>query len=118
MSKSYEPGTIPREDQPARIMDIARKHLGDYWPDGIGTPELFDIRVEASGLAIADDSLVPARLPTLFSGSPLRIMGRYRDGSDASTITIWPTGRLAGTATHAVASGTQALPFAGSLWSA
>jgi Ca-activated chloride channel family protein len=44
----------------------------------IATPVLTGLRLEASGLQLTADTLVPSRLPDLFAGAPLQIFGRYR----------------------------------------
>jgi Ca-activated chloride channel family protein len=51
----------------------------------IGTPLLTGLRLEPAGFQIEADTLVPRRLPDLFAGAPLWILGRYR-GSDPSAI--------------------------------
>jgi Ca-activated chloride channel family protein len=51
----------------------------------IGSPVLTSLHVEASGLRLDAASLVPARLPDLFAGSPLTVLGRYR-GQGGSVI--------------------------------
>jgi Ca-activated chloride channel homolog len=43
----------------------------------ISAPVLTGLRLEASGLQVREGSLVPARLPDLFAGAPLCILGRY-----------------------------------------
>jgi Ca-activated chloride channel family protein len=53
----------------------------------IGTPVLTGLHLEPSGLKIEPDSLVPGRLPDLFAGAPLLLMGRYR-GKGAASIAI------------------------------
>ena len=47
----------------------------------IGTPLLTGLYLEAEGIAIEPGEVVPRRLPDLFSGSPLLILGRYRGRS-------------------------------------
>jgi Ca-activated chloride channel family protein len=44
----------------------------------IGTALLTGLALEPEGFAIEPDSLVPERLPDLFSGAPLLVLGRYR----------------------------------------
>jgi Ca-activated chloride channel homolog len=50
----------------------------------IGTPLLTDVKLEPDGLAIALDEVVPRRLPDLFVGSPLLILGRYHGRPEGS----------------------------------
>jgi Ca-activated chloride channel family protein len=44
----------------------------------IGTPLLTGLSLEAEGLAIEPESLVPKRLPDLFPDAPLVVLGRYQ----------------------------------------
>jgi Ca-activated chloride channel family protein len=53
----------------------------------IGTAVLTDLAVEAAGLEVVGHSLVPARLPDLFAGTPLLISGRYR-GSPQGAVRV------------------------------
>lgn len=53
----------------------------------IGTPLLTGLSVTSDELAIEPGEVVPRRLPDLFAGSPLLILGRYR-GRPAGTVTI------------------------------
>ena len=50
----------------------------------IGAPILTGLFLEGQGLAIEPGEVVPRRLPDLFSGSPLLILGRYRGRPEAS----------------------------------
>ena len=52
----------------------------------IGTPLLTDLALEPEGFTIEPDSLVPERLPDLFAGAPLLVLGRFQGQ---------PAGRLA-----------------------
>jgi Ca-activated chloride channel family protein len=52
----------------------------------IGTPLLTGLAVHAEGFAIEPETLVPERLPDLFPGAPLLVLGRYQGV---------PAGRLA-----------------------
>jgi Ca-activated chloride channel homolog len=56
----------------------------------IGTPLLTGLYFESEGIAIEPGEVVPRRLPDLFSGSPLLILGRYRGRAEAS-LTIHAT---------------------------
>jgi len=44
----------------------------------IAAPVLRDLRIEARGLAVDLDTVVPRRLPDLFPGAPLVVSGRFR----------------------------------------
>jgi Ca-activated chloride channel homolog len=58
----------------------------------IGTPILTGLDLSCSELAIEPGEIVPRRLPDLFAGSPLLVLGRYR-GRAGGTLTV----RAAGT---------------------
>ncbi|HZW33164.1 MAG TPA: serine/threonine-protein kinase, partial [Isosphaeraceae bacterium] len=57
----------------------------------IGTPLLTGLSVNGDDLAIEPGEIVPRRLPDLFAGSPLLILGRYR-GRPAGALTIRAAG--------------------------
>ncbi|MGH3747854.1 MAG: VIT domain-containing protein, partial [Micromonosporaceae bacterium] len=44
----------------------------------IATPLVAELQLAAEGLDIDPDTISPARMPDLFEGAPVRIMGRYR----------------------------------------
>ncbi len=44
----------------------------------IGTPLLTDLALEPEGFTIEPDSLVPERLPDLFAGAPVLVLGRFQ----------------------------------------
>jgi Ca-activated chloride channel family protein len=44
----------------------------------LGAPVLTGLRLEGQGLQISEGSVVPGRLPDLFAGAPLFVLGRYR----------------------------------------
>jgi Ca-activated chloride channel family protein len=46
----------------------------------IGTPLLTGLRLEPAGIQIVPGTLVPGRLPDLFAGAPLVVLGRYTVG--------------------------------------
>ncbi len=50
----------------------------------IGTPLLTGLSLEPEGLNVEPGEVVPRRLPDLFAGSPLLILGRYRGHPDGS----------------------------------
>jgi Ca-activated chloride channel homolog len=50
----------------------------------LGAPVLTGLRLQPVGFEIEEESLVPARLPDLFAGAPLTILGRYRGGAAGS----------------------------------
>src|SRR5262249_30685880 len=52
----------------------------------IANPVLTGLRLEADGFEIAPDSIVPGRLPDLFSGAALGVWGRYRGTPQGSLV--------------------------------
>jgi Ca-activated chloride channel family protein len=61
---------VESEDRLDEVMDKVQRR--------VGAPVLTGLHVEPSGLRLDPASLVPARLPDLFPGSPLTVLGRYR----------------------------------------
>ena len=61
---------VESEERLDEVMDRVHRH--------IGTPVLTGLRLEPAGLAFVPGSVVPSRLPDLFAGTPLTILGRYR----------------------------------------
>ncbi len=61
---------VESEDRLDAVMDKLHRR--------IGTPVLTELKLEPNGLQIDPESLVPHRLPDLFAGAPLFVMGRYR----------------------------------------
>jgi Ca-activated chloride channel family protein len=70
---------VESEDRLDQVMDKVHRR--------IGSPVLTDVRLEPAGLEVFTPSLVPARLPDLFAGTPLVIQGRYR-GAARGAITV------------------------------
>jgi Ca-activated chloride channel family protein len=52
----------------------------------IGTPVLTNLHLEAAGLQIIADTLVPGRMPDLFAGAPLCLLGRYQGAAAGSLV--------------------------------
>lgn len=50
----------------------------------IGTPILTDVGVRGVGLAIANASIAPKKLPDVYAGAPVTILGRYHGSAPAS----------------------------------
>jgi Ca-activated chloride channel family protein len=73
---------VESEDRLDEIMDKVQRR--------IGTPLWTGVRTEATGLQIEAATLVPGRLPDLFAGVPLMVLGRYR-GAAAGKITVQAT---------------------------
>jgi Ca-activated chloride channel family protein len=60
---------VESEDRLDEVMDAVHRR--------IGAPVLTGLKLEPAGLAAVGGSAVPARLPDLFAGAPLLILGRY-----------------------------------------
>jgi len=71
---------VESEDRLDDVMDRIRRV--------VGAPVLTDLSLSAQGFEPLDDTLVPDRLPDLFAGVPLRVLGRYRGRSPEPTLTI------------------------------
>jgi Ca-activated chloride channel family protein len=67
---------VESEDRLDEVMAGVHRHLG--------TPVLTDLRLEPAGLHLLPGTLVPGRLPDLFAGSPLFVLGRYRGAADGA----------------------------------
>ncbi len=61
---------VESEERLDEVMDQVHRH--------IATPVLTGLRLEPAGLAFVPGSVVPARLPDLFAGTPVVVTGRYR----------------------------------------
>lgn len=70
---------VESEDRLDTVMDRVHRRIGE--------PALTNLELKAVGLRIDGDALVPARLPDLFAGAPLFILGRYR-GAAAGSIAL------------------------------
>jgi Ca-activated chloride channel family protein len=73
---------VESEDRLDEVMEEVHRH--------IGTPLLTGLNLMAEGMSLVTESVVPGRLPDLFAGTPLMIMGRYRGPLD-STVTMRAT---------------------------
>ncbi|MGA2702875.1 MAG: VIT domain-containing protein [Isosphaeraceae bacterium] len=69
---------VESEDRLDEVMEAIHRQ--------IGTPLLTDLALEPVGFTIEPDSLVPERLPDLFAGAPVLVLGRFQGQ---------PAGRLA-----------------------
>jgi Ca-activated chloride channel family protein len=81
----------------------------------IGAPILTGLFLEGDGLAIEPGEVVPRRLPDLFSGSPLLILGRYRARSERS-VTIRASDRAGRAWSETVAGTLRDNPAIASAW--
>jgi Ca-activated chloride channel homolog len=61
---------VESEDRLDEVMDKVQRR--------IGSPQWTGLHIEASGLELEPQSQVPARLPDVFAGVALTVMGRYR----------------------------------------
>ncbi|MEZ6185187.1 MAG: VIT domain-containing protein, partial [Planctomycetota bacterium] len=70
---------VESEDRLDEVMDKVHRR--------IGTPLLTELSLEGGrGLELELDATVPARLPDLFAGSPITILGRYRGAPGEVTV--------------------------------
>jgi Ca-activated chloride channel family protein len=70
---------VESEDRLDEVMDKVHRR--------IGAPVLTGLHLESAGMKVDRSTLVPTRLPDLFAGSPLFILGRYR-GAAGGSITV------------------------------
>ena len=61
---------VESEDRLDEVMEAIHRQ--------IGTPLLTGLALEPEGFTIEPDSLVPERLPDLFAGAPLLVLGRFQ----------------------------------------
>jgi len=61
---------VESEDRLDQVMEAIHRQ--------IGTPLLTDLALEPEGFTIEPDSLVPERLPDLFAGAPVLVLGRFQ----------------------------------------
>jgi Ca-activated chloride channel family protein len=69
---------VESEDRLDEVMDVVHRR--------IGTPVLTGLRLQAAGLQIEPDSIVPSRMPDLFADVPLLLMGRYHGLSEGGVV--------------------------------
>jgi Ca-activated chloride channel family protein len=67
---------VESEDRLDEVMDKIHRR--------IGTPVLTGLRLEPAGLRFEPETVAPARIPDLFAGVPLCILGRYRGRATGS----------------------------------
>jgi Ca-activated chloride channel family protein len=67
---------VESEDRLDEVMAGMHRHLG--------TPVLTGLRLAPAGLQLVPGTLVPGRLPDLFAGAPLFLLGRYRGAADGT----------------------------------
>jgi hypothetical protein len=81
----------------------------------IGTPVLTGLNLEPEGLTIEPGEVVPRRLPDLFAGSPLLILGRYR-GRPKGSIAIHGLGARGRRCVEPVAARVRENPAIAAAW--
>ena len=81
----------------------------------IGTPLLTGLHLESADIAIEPGEIVPSRVPDLFCGSPLLILGRYR-GRSESAVTIHATDGQGRAWAEAVAATERQNPAIAAAW--
>ncbi len=52
----------------------------------IGTPLVTDLTVTQDGLVVEQDALAPSRVPDLFPGAPVVVLGRYTGAADGAVV--------------------------------
>ncbi len=61
---------VESEDRLDEVMEAIHRQ--------IGTPLLTDLALDPEGFTVEPDSLVPERLPDLFAGAPVLVLGRFQ----------------------------------------
>lgn len=67
---------VESEDRLDEVMDRTHRK--------IDTPVISGLSVEPRGLDVVRESLTPARMPDLFAGAPVVVLGRYRGSAEGS----------------------------------
>ncbi len=81
----------------------------------IGTPVLTGLRLEPAGLSFLPGSVTPSRLPDLFVGTPLTILGRYR-GPATGGVAVQGRDASGGMWSTAATARREPSPVAGVVW--
>ena len=98
---------VESEDRLDEVMDRIQERLV--------APIVTDVRLEGDGLEILDDSVVPAKRPSLFPGVPLVLRGRVQ-GAGPGTVTILGKKQGGSTWRVAVTPHNSLAPGLGALW--
>ncbi len=81
----------------------------------IATPLVTALKLEPAGLKVIPGSVVPARLPDLFAGTPLLILGRYQ-GQAQGGLALVGRDAAGGTWQSRIDASREASPGLASLW--
>ena len=81
----------------------------------IGSPVLTELGLDADGLAIEADSVVPSRTPDLFAGAPLLVLGRYQ-GKPRGNLRLRARGPDGAGWTETIAASVRTNPAIASAW--
>jgi len=98
---------VESEDRLDEVMDRIQERLV--------APIVTDVRLEGDGIEILDDSVVPAKRPSLFPGVPLVLRGRVK-GVGAGNVTIRGKKQGGSTWRVAVTPHRSQAPGLGALW--
>jgi Ca-activated chloride channel family protein len=98
---------VESEDRLDEVMDRIQERLV--------APIVTDVRLEGDGIEIVDDSVVPAKRPSLFPGVPLVLRGRLQ-GAGPGNVTIRGKKQGGSTWRVAVTSHSSQAPGLGALW--
>lgn len=98
---------VESEERLDEVMSAIRRRIGPPILEGLG--------LEPDGLAIEPGELVPRRLPDLFPGSPLLILGRYR-GRPSGSITLRGTNAARVPSVQSVAAQVRENPAIAAAW--
>ncbi len=98
---------VESEERLDDVMDRVHRH--------IGTPVLTGLRLEPAGLPFIPGSVTPSRLPDLFAGTPLTILGRYR-GPATGGIALQARDAAGGMWSTEATARREPSPVAGVVW--
>ncbi len=98
---------VESEDRLDEVMDQVHRRIGQ--------PVLTQLQLSATGFTLAPDSVVPERLPDVFAGSPVLILGRYQ-GLPEGRITLRAVEATGRPWEHALTSQLGEHPALSSVW--
>ena len=97
---------VESEDRLDGVMDKLQRR--------IGAPVLTGLSLEAEGIELEADSLVPGRVPDLFDGVPLLVSGRYRGVE--GTVRLRATDEAGREVVHTLAGRVSRQPALARIW--